>query len=675
MLKGIRYHVRTWCFGAIALLASAGIDAYAERPDSLSDLRSRTLTEVGVSTKAAPRNISSTMPVQSLSRKEIEEQGMRDLADAVRRFAGVTVKDYGGMGGLKTVSVRNMGAAHTGVSYDGIALSNCQAGQIDIGRFALEDIENVSLSVGLPTDLLQSARLSASGAVLSLQSLQPQFREGCNYALSLMCRAGSFGEVNPVLRYSQRLGRRTTASAYINYLRADGAYPFELRNVLTVTQEKRHNSDIGQLHGEINVNHLFADSSRLDVKAYGLRSERGLPGTVILYVREAHERLWDENAFAQASYRKDFGRRYSLLAQGKYTYARNKYQDRSSQYAGGVMTERTIQQEGYLNAALRFRPDNHWTVSLAHDEGLNTFDCDPSEMPRVTRHTMYTALNTRYAYRTVIVDASLTHTFVSEDAESGKLPDNLSHLSPSLSVSVRPMDQFPLRLRAMYRNTYRVPSFNELYYPSLGFYALRPENAHQYSAGLTYSAPRTGWVQHIFATVDGYYNRVSDKIVAFPSAYVWRMRNYGTAALSGIDATLQGTLLPHRRFALDLSVNYTWQRAIDLTDKTAKNYRNQLPYTPEHSGHVGTTARTPWIDVSYTVFTVGERYIENQNIEQYRLDRYHEHALTASRSILWGKTKVNLTASVLNLTNEQYAVIKNYPMPGRSYKFTVRVQL
>lgn len=664
-----------WSIGLVALLSLVGVGSRAEEADTVSVSSSHVLREVGVTVKATPHNVTSTVLTQTATRRELEERGTRDLADAVRRFAGATVKDYGGMGGLKTVSVRNMGAAHTGVSYDGIALSNCQAGQIDIGRFALEDIESVSLTMGQSADLLQSARLSAAGAVLSLQSLRPQFRYGRRYSLAVTCRAGSFGEVNPIVRYARRVGKRTTASAYVNYLRADGAYPFELRNVLLVTQEKRRNSDISQLHGELNLSHVFADSSRLDVKAYGLRSERGLPGRVVLYVHDAHERLWDENAFAQASYRKDFRRPYTLLIQGKYTYAWNKYQDEGSQYAGGMTTERSKQQEGYLNAALRFRPDRHWTVSLAHDEAINTFGCRPSERTRVNRHTMYTALNGRYTRQLVTVDASVTHTYVAEDAAKGKLPGHISHFSPSVSVSLRPMEDVPLRLRAMYRNTYRVPSFNELYYPRLGYYALRPENAHQYSAGLTFSAPRMGWLSSLFATADGYYNRVRDKIVAFPGSYVWRMRNYGTAALSGVDATLQATLQPVGRFALDITAGYTWQRALDITDKSTKNYRNQLPYTPEHSGNVGATLRTPWVDVAYTVFAVGDRYIENQNIEQYRLERYHEHALTASHTHELGKTRVSLAASVLNLTDEQYAVIKNYPMPGRSYKVTLRVEL
>ena len=61
-------------------------------------------------------------------------------------FAGANVKDYGGIGGLKTVSVRNIGAAHTAVSYDGVVVSNSQAGQIDIGRFSLDNVSTLFFS-------------------------------------------------------------------------------------------------------------------------------------------------------------------------------------------------------------------------------------------------------------------------------------------------------------------------------------------------------------------------------------------------------------------------------------------------------------------------------------------------------------------------------------------------
>ena len=52
--------------------------------------------------------------------------GIHDMGDALKRFAGVQVKDYGGVGGMKTVNIRGLGAGHTGVVYDGVQVGDCQ---------------------------------------------------------------------------------------------------------------------------------------------------------------------------------------------------------------------------------------------------------------------------------------------------------------------------------------------------------------------------------------------------------------------------------------------------------------------------------------------------------------------------------------------------------------------
>ena len=102
-------------------------------------LRTQKIKEVVVTADRTRRaNVYETVPIQSVSGDDIRMTGVQSVADAVKRLAGANVKDYGGIGGMKTVSVRNLGAQHTAVSYDGVAVSNTQAGQIDIGRFSLD---------------------------------------------------------------------------------------------------------------------------------------------------------------------------------------------------------------------------------------------------------------------------------------------------------------------------------------------------------------------------------------------------------------------------------------------------------------------------------------------------------------------------------------------------------
>jgi len=88
------------------------------------------------------------IPAQSLTGRDLQRLSAVSVADALRFFAGIQIKDYGGVGGLKTVNIRSMGSQHVGVFYDGLQLGNAQNGQIDLGRFSLDNMESVSIYNG-----------------------------------------------------------------------------------------------------------------------------------------------------------------------------------------------------------------------------------------------------------------------------------------------------------------------------------------------------------------------------------------------------------------------------------------------------------------------------------------------------------------------------------------------
>jgi len=108
--------------------------------------RTYSIPEVTVAEAYHTREVRAMAPTQVFSKEELKSLNVLQVSDAVKHFAGVTVKDYGGIGGLKTVSLRSLGAEHTAVGYDGITISDCQTGQIDIGRFSLDNVDRLSLS-------------------------------------------------------------------------------------------------------------------------------------------------------------------------------------------------------------------------------------------------------------------------------------------------------------------------------------------------------------------------------------------------------------------------------------------------------------------------------------------------------------------------------------------------
>ena len=664
------YHAHlVWvCMLGIFCLLPSAVRAQ-EQKDSIGT-QEHQLDAVTVTARRMPAKISSATSVQVFRKEDLKNMGLQNMGDAVKRFAGTNVRDYGGIGGIKTVSVRNLGAAHTAVSYDGVAISNTQAGQIDIGRFSLDNVSSLSLAIGHEDQMLQSARLFASAGVLNIETEKPHFDDGRNSFTQIQMRGGSFGYLTPSLRHWQKLGERTRLSVDANYQRAHGEYPFELKNGQLTTREKRINSDIEALQGEANLFHTFHDEGELNVKAYYYHSERGLPGAVILYNKESDERLCDENFFVQARYKKVFGPKWTLQAQGKYNYSWNRYEDTGAQYTDGKQTDTNRQQEYYLSASVLYQPVEGWSLSLSQDGFINRLHTNGTNSPEPIRYSSLTALNARYQRGGLKLSGTLVGTYITEQVKAGNTPENRKRLSPTLSASWQPWEDELFFVRAMYKHTFRVPTFNDLYYLRVGNTNLKPEKATEYTLGVTWSGTPFRFTDFVSLTVVGFFNHVDDKIIAVPSTYGWKMQNYGTVHITGIDVTLATAIPLSQKTSMNLSGNYSWQQALDITNQEAKNYRHQLPYTPEHNGNVSATLEMPWVNVGYTVTMVGKRYYLAQNIKANEIEGYHEHTATLWREFKFKKCGLRLQAEVINLTDTQYDVIKYYPMPGRSWRLT-----
>jgi len=55
------------------------------------------------------------------------------------------------------------------------------------------------------------------------------------------------------------------------------------------------------------------------------------------------------------------------------------------------------------------------------------------------------------------------------------------------------------------------------------------------------------------------------------------------------------------------------------------------------------------------------------------LPGYWDHSVSAEHGFIIHGLNLNLRAEVLNLTDKNYEVVRNFPMPGRSYRFGMEV--
>ena len=650
--------------------------------DSLHQSRLDSIIAINEVVITANRMNKEVIPVQVLAGDELKKLSAHSVADAVRYFSGVQVKDYGGIGGLKTVNIRSMGSHHVGVFYDGIELGNAQNGVIDLGRFSLDNMEEISMYNGQKSAIFQTAKDYASASSIYMVTRKPTFENDKKYHLNFGLKGGSFETINPSILWEQKLSDKVSLSVSSEYFYTSGKFKFSYakKNGYDTT-EVRKNGDVKMMRAELAV---FGKIKKGEwkAKAYYYNSERGYPGAS---VREEpgkfkhQDRQWDENFFIQSSLKKNFVPWYSFMLNTKYAYDYLHYlSDPRLDVTTMHVDNRYTQREFYLSAAHLFAPFSWWSLSLSNDFQFNNLHADLVEFCYPKRYSFLTAIASSVQVGGFNLQASLLHTFVKERTTiDAGTAGNKSVLSPSLIASWKPFEDHDLSLRAFYKRVFRMPTLNDLYYTFVGNKNLDPEFTSQYNLGFKYGRDiESPWFNRFEFQADAYYNKVDNKIIAMPTSnqFRWTMLNLGKVDIYGVDVSLQ-TFFKFGKFTVSPRINYTYQKAQDVTDPTSEWYKGQIPYVPWHSTTAIVNSSLGTWSFYYSFIYTGERYEAVANIPENYAQPWYTHDVSISKILKMWNTEFRLTAEVNNLLNQQYEVVQCYPMPGTNFKIKLNVIL
>ena len=641
------------------------------------------IEEVEVTARALAKDV---IVPQTLKGAELKRLNALSVADALRYFAGVQLKDYGGVGGIKTINIRSMGSQHTAVYYNGVQLGNAQNGQVDLGRFSLDNMEEIQLFNGQKSDIFQSAREFGAAGNVYLTTRKPYFKTGERAHVHAQIRCGSFALANPNVGVDVKLAEGLALTMDAEYVYSNGKYPFRYRRVLPTgetaydTTAIRQNGDINAVRAELGLHHYYRTTGFWRIHAYNYWSERGIPGAIVNNVWRNGERLWDRNSFVQAQWQDEWFGRWNTRLLVKYANDYTHYINYDERLLPS--NNEYLQQEVYLSLANKVQIFKWWDVSLAYDYQYNTLarenlllDASPEYF---SRHSHWlsaaTALNIKEYLR---MQASVLMTVVDNDKP---------RVTPGVFLSFRPYPAIDLSINAFYKQSYRYPTFNDLYYTDLGNASLRPELARQHSVEIAYRKVNKAYQLNFAASY--YYNRVTDKIIAYPKGqqFRWTMLNLGTVKINGVDAKADMSFYLPLRFVLRGRLNYTYQTAIDVTNPNDTYYGHQIPYIPWHSGSVvlgldWQSKRGDHYGLNYSFIYVGERYSQQENTIYNYVQPWYTHDLSlygewivptsdVNQRAVWLKANIEIN----NLLGQDYEVIQNYPMPKQNIRCTFAVR-
>ena len=601
--------------------------------------------------------VDVSVPITSLDRQMLVRLAPVAITDALPMIPGAFTRDYGGVGGLKTFSMRGGSSSQSLVVVDGARLSSAQTGTVDLSLIPARLIESLRVIRGGASALYGA---NAVNGVLDL-TLQSETKHTTRaYAL-----AGSFNE--------WRLGVGATAwcdacgdaslSIDVERLGTAGSFPFTLNEFGTTYDVNRTNSDTRSTSAVMRAR---VHTASLTVLAR--TSERGVPGSVVQgSVTNARARFADDDVVAMLTVPLHAIDALPLVVTSTVRWLDQHYTDPEATLLGPAgIDARTTQHDLTLGVTTKPLTLGRATSTTRVEVGYADLTGDevldrPGAV--VTRRSV--AFATDWTLSDVVVDDLDVRAALRIDAFS----DVGAAVSPLVAID------YPLGgvVRASWSYNFRPPTFAELYVLNYGTRSLVPERSHTVNLG--YALPITSWLS---CDVDAYWMSTSNLIVSVPvSPLLTTAQNVGRAMTYGAELMLRGAWFDDR---LRAQWAYTRQSVQDATGRAGID-GTMIPYAvPELSSIFmqWTDAITPsgamWnagATWSYTSY----RYAQAGGMYASLLQPFAVTSIFGGVDVRSSRTVVHVRAQCDNLFDAQYVVIRGFPMPGRSFRVTTSVEV
>ena len=457
------------------------------------------LPPVVVTAARSPQPITDLLAdVTLITRDDIERSGAASLAQLLQQQPGVEIQQFGGAGSTSGVFLRGANTAQTLVLIDGLRTGSSTAGTPTLEAIPLEQIDHIEILRGPASSLygadaiggvIQVFTRRATGAALSANA-----SVGYGTFDTAIASAGASGSAGPA-HYSVQLSGR----------HSDGF------NTIVNPANLSYDPDRdGYREGSANVSGGWNVAPGHDVSAQYWRSR--------LNNQFDAGDAYDDRTIStlenwQVAARDRWSPWWSTLVQ-----AGNARDDSVSRIAFGPSPFRTDQHQYTLQSDFTL-PSGQLTVALdRREERVSTdpaFDVTSRDTNSVTS-----------VYQLV------------QDAQSLQANLRYDHSSQFGGRTTGAL-LYGYRASAAWRfkigggTAFRVPTFNDLYYPGFSNPNLAPETSRSVEGSVHWTGALGDAQLHASAT--GWYNKVRDLIVFGCDAnFVCIPNNVDTATLDGV---------------------------------------------------------------------------------------------------------------------------------------------
>lgn len=622
----------------------------------LSDTVKKKFPEISVEAdRVVPKVEFDFQSADVINRQKIVNSGAYQINQILSGTSGLFIKDYGGMGGLKLISIRGLSSSNTIILLDGIALNSSQSSSIDLSSLPVGIINNIEI-VKSGSSFLYGG-LGSSG-VLNITSNQPE-QNGIQANLGI----GSFNEFQGGLSVNNSIGKLKFLIG-AEFTGTDGRYPFHYSQFGYSTDTMRLNAD----YRNINL-YLLSTFNLLgwDVNnnIFGRFSDKGVPGAVTQGFIESSDSRMNEKEFMWTCSAKKMLIDLSLLSFNFNIKAGNlNYTDSNSlmKLINGTSTKFISNEYKFTTKYSKSIDDIDY--NLLFDAGYSELS---GNMLQKNTGSYVNRLSSSIAGNLIwnfISDSTLNSsvfTAVRYDVNS-KIR---SALSPSFGLNLK-LNRIPMTIKGTISSNFRLPSFNEMYYLNYGNPDIKPEKSLSIDLGCDYL------IQNKFLiSLTAFLSNINDYIqTVYSSEDKWTTKNVSNVKSKGLEFSMNYSIFDNH---LNLSYNHTLEKVV--YDDNSYLSGKILEYTPQEMINVKLyySDDTYYSSISFEhnsfLYSLADNsfssIIPSSNIFNFN----------CSIKFIFSGAKLKLRLDIMNLTDERYSIITNYPMPGRIIRFGLGAEI
>ncbi len=599
-----------------------------------------------------------------LNKHDVDEIAASDVGELIQKIAGANLKSYGSLGGLKTVSMRGLGANHSSIVKDGFSISNSQTGQVNLGQIQVDNVVGVIGTTGERLKLVLPVSAQVSGSNFFIKTFENTFSFD-SLSIRTNFKRGSFGQLMGygAVKYQPK---KLLISAFGSIRKSNGDYEYNLQNGQFITQQNRKNNDyLDYSFGGVIGRRMKNGFIRAGY--HSLSIDQGLPGAVIFYNNTSDERMETLKHSAFADYlfstkKVDF----RIYTNGESSALR--YTD--STFLNDIGGIDVSYQNQFLTAGVTFVTNTRrgFVFSGGLEEIASTLVSNDDSFANPQRYHNFGLVSVEYHRGGMKVQLQASSQYVSERNNNGINAPDRFRINPFVLFQLKSKSKTKVTHSLWYRNSFRMASFNELYYNNIGNNLLEPEDAHQFNYSALFFPKLKG--KNIKIKLDIYYNQVKNKILAIPTKnlFVWSMQNVGRSNSLGTDFIfgLQQKLSKH--WLAIVNANYSYQYVVDVTDSDSPTYKHQIAYIPQHSGNFDVSLYRKSLGFRLSNYLTSLRYSLNENVDQNIVDGFAITDVSLFYSFkIKNKTSLKVQFNAKNIFDKPYSYIRSFVMPGRNY--------